>query len=122
MLSLFPTLFDYGAVAVGILRIVVAIIFIAEGYKRLPRKGAETTFFRNLIPIVEMTLGTLFLVGLFTQAVAVALATVSVKQMFAEYKHKSAEERNLSFYILLFFISLSFLFWGPGLWSIDYPL
>ncbi len=123
MLSLFPTFFDYSAVAVTVLRVVVALIFITEGYKMLPQKtGAENTknsFFPRVLSLAESLFGILLLIGLFTQVAGVALAIVSAKRMYLNKRNKGAAA---SLSILLFFISLSFLFFGPGLLSIDYPL
>lgn len=122
MLSLFPSLFDYSAVAVTVLRLTVSVIFIIEGYRRLPKKYSAENFYRNLVPIIEIALGVFFFSGLFTQAVAVIFAAISLKNIFLEYKSGDKKEKAFLFYFLLFFTSLSFLFLGPGLWSIDYPL
>lgn len=122
MLSLFPSLFDYSAVAIGVLRAVVAVVFIIEGYKKLPKKGAVTTLCQKIMPIIELAGGIFLLAGLFTQAAAIILATVSIKKAHIEHKKESDEDQRVSFSVLLFIISLSFLFLGPGLWSIDYPL
>ena len=122
MLSLFPSFFDYSAVAVGVLRVVVAIIFITEGYKNLPKKGEATTFCKKVMPIIELAGGIFLLAGIFTQADALVLAAVSAKKTYTEYKKGSSENQRVSFSFLLFIISLAFLFLGPGLWSIDYPL
>lgn len=122
MLSLFPSFFDYNAVAIGVLRIVTAIIFIAEGYKKLPQKGGATTFYKKIIPIIELASGVFLLAGFFTQADSIILAAVSIKKAYTEYKKGAIEDRHTPFYFLLAIVSLSFLFLGPGLWSIDYPL
>lgn len=131
MLSLFPTLFDYSAVATVVLRVVVAVIFIMEGYKKLPKKSVpmvegitepKKPFVQTFMPVIEFIGGLFFFVGLFTQLVAVILAAISMKKMCVEYKHKSAQNHDFLFFLLLFFITLSFLFFGPGLRSIDYPL
>lgn len=122
MLSLFPSLFDYSAVAVGVLRIVAAVIFIMEGYKKLPQKGAPNTFRKKFLSIVELAGGIFLLAGIFTQADAIILGAVSLKRAYCDRKKEIAEERRTTFYLLLFAVSISFLFLGPGLWSIDYPL
>ncbi len=113
MLSLFPSLFDYSAVAITVLRVVVAVIFITEGCKGLFTKDPPASSYQKFLFVLECIGGTLLFIGLFTQAAVLVLAVASVKKL---YKDRTA------FYVLLFFISLSFLFFGPGLWSIDYPL
>lgn len=120
MLSLFPSFFDYGTVAVAVLRMVAAIIFIAEGY-RVFQKQSEFSV-KKLLSAIECAGGVFLLAGLFTQAAAIILSAVSVKKAYTEHKKESDDERLISFYVLLFMVSLSFLFLGPGLWSIDYPL
>lgn len=120
MLSLFSSFFDYSTLIVAVLRIVVAIIFIAEGYRTFQKQSRFSA--KKLLSAVEFVGGVFLLAGLFTQAIAVVLAVVSIKKTYLEYKNESSAGKNISFYILLFFVSLSFLFLGPGLWSIDYPL
>lgn len=122
MLSLFPSFFDYATIAVTVLRITISVIFITEGYARLPKKGVATTLCQKVMPIIELVGGIFLLAGLFTQAAAIILATVSIKKAYTEHKKESDEDQRVSFYVLLFIVSLSFLFLGPGLWSIDYPL
>lgn len=126
MLSFFPDFFDYSAVAVTVLRIVVALIFITEGYKILSQKDAaddrQSNTIKKILIVSESVLGVLLFVGLFTQIVAAALALVSIKKAYVARKNTEQKNVNLPFYILLFFVSLSFLFFGPGLLSIDYPL
>lgn len=122
MLSVFPSFFDYSVVAVAVLRIITAVIFITEGYKRFPQKNRGTTFCKKFLPIIELLGGILLLVGFLTQIAVIILSAVSLKKGYFEYKKDSDEERNVPFYLLLSAVSLSFLFLGPGMWCIDYPL
>jgi uncharacterized membrane protein YphA (DoxX/SURF4 family) len=126
MLSLFPSFLNYSAIAVAVIRVVVAIIFIMEGqrgaFENLPKKNGTTNFYKKIIPIIELIGGIFLLGGLFTQAIAIILGAVSLKKTYIEYKKDRDECRRVSFFLLLFIISISFLFLGPGLWSIDYPL
>jgi uncharacterized membrane protein YphA (DoxX/SURF4 family) len=122
MLSLFPSLFDYSALAVGVLRFVVGILFIVGGYKYLSQKGAEKSLLSRFLSGTELAGGVLLLAGLFTQAVAVVLGIAAFRNACAAYKKEPREEKLAPFYLLLSIISISFLFLGPGLWSIDYPL
>lgn len=122
MLSLFPSLFDYGAVALGGLRMVVAIIFILNGYKNFPGKDTRATLPQKFLSWGSLVGGVFFLAGFFTQVVAILLSAIAATQVFLEYKKDGETGRQISFYSLLFVVSFSFLFLGPGLWSIDYPL
>lgn len=122
MLSLFPSLFDYNVIAVGVLRVCVAIIFIIEGYKKFPKTRESAIFYKKIIPTIELVGGILLFIGLFTQAASTILGAVAMKNAYLERRKESDKEKRTSFYFLLFVASLSFLFLGPGLWSIDYPL
>jgi uncharacterized membrane protein YphA (DoxX/SURF4 family) len=122
MLSLFPSLLDYNALAVTVLRIVVAVIFITEGYRVFFRKEVLTSSYRKFLSLVELIGGIFLFAGLFTQAMAIILGAVSLKKTYLDYRNGAGEERHIPFYFLLFIVSASFLFFGPGLWSIDYPL
>ncbi len=127
MLSLFQQLFDFQFLALGALRVVVALIFIIEGYKKFPKKNEKILsgkihIYKIVLSCVEFVSGLFLLAGLFTQAAAVALSLVAIKRFYNQYCYKPVNERNLSFFILLFVVALFFLFSGPGAYGIDYPL
>ncbi len=127
MLSLFQQLFDFQFLALGALRVIVALIFIAEGYKKFPKKDEKTLsgkihIYKIIFSCIEFVSGLFLLAGLFTQAAAVLLSFVAIKRMYNQYLYKPANERNLSFYLLLLAVTLFFLFSGPGAYGIDYPL
>ncbi len=132
MLSLFQSLFDYQFVALGVLRIILSLFFIIEGYQKFPKKKTiesikntsswKKNMYKSFFSSIEFVLGMFLCIGLFTQIIAVLLPFVVVKRGYEQYRNKSIEERNLSFYILLGFVSLFFLFSGPGAYGIDYPL
>lgn len=132
MLSLFQSLFDYQFIALGVLRVILALFFIAEGYQKFPKKKTaespenktawKKSAYRYFFASIEFILGMFLCVGLFTQAVAILLPFVAIKRAHEQYRRKPASENNLSFYILLGVVSLFFLFAGPGAYGIDYPL
>jgi putative oxidoreductase len=132
MLSLFQSLFDYQFVALGALRVVVALLFIAEGYQKFPKEKPPVLAENAIRPKnhicacvlsgIEFVSGLFLFAGLFTQASAIILSCVAIKRAYNQYRHKSATERNISLYILLCAISLFFLFSGPGAYGIDFPL
>lgn len=108
---------------------MTALIFISHGYGCFSQKKPFFTeitpegkigLYKKSIAVAQSVLGLLLLVGLFTQAVALALALVSLEKLCFTDKNKTSANRSL--YTLLFFVSLSFLFFGPGLFSLDYPL
>jgi uncharacterized membrane protein YphA (DoxX/SURF4 family) len=132
MLSLFQSLFDYQFLALGVLRVIVALLFIVEGYQKYPKKKAPIStegvapkknhVCKCFLSGIEFVLGLFLLAGLFTQAAAVLLACVAIKRIYNQYRHKPAKERKIEYYVLLAVISLFFLFSGPGAYGIDFPL
>jgi len=132
MLSLFQSLFDYQFLALGVLRVIVALLFIVEGYQKYPKKKApistesvapkKSHVCKCVLSGFEFVWGLFLLAGLFTQAAAILLACVTIKRIYNQYRHKSAKERKIEYYILLAVISLFFLFSGPGAYGIDFPL
>ncbi|MFA5830319.1 MAG: DoxX family protein [Candidatus Paceibacterota bacterium] len=132
MLSLFQSLFDYQFLAQGALRIVVALLFVAEGYQKFPKEKPPTPaenasrpknhVCKCVLSGIEFVSGLFLFAGLFTQAAAIVLACVAIKRAYNQYRHKPAAERNIAYHILLCSISLFFLFSGPGAYGIDFPL
>jgi uncharacterized membrane protein YphA (DoxX/SURF4 family) len=119
MLSLFPQLFDFVIPATAVLRIIVGIVFILEGKRNFFKTSA---YVQKSLAFVEIIGGILFFIGLFVQPVSIVLSFSVLARIYNEYRAKSADKRIYSFYILLFFITISFLFLGPGMVSLDYPL
>ncbi|MCX6735639.1 MAG: DoxX family protein [Candidatus Parcubacteria bacterium] len=127
MLSLFQQLFDFQFLALGALRVIIALIFIVEGYKKFPKKSEKALsekrhIYKIILSCFEFISGLFLLAGLFTQAAAVLLSFVTIKRIYNQYLYKPTNERNLSFYLLLLAVTLFFLFSGPGAYGIDYPL
>jgi putative oxidoreductase len=114
--------------ALGILRIVTALIFMEHGTQKLfgvpapPGGGFPETFSLLWIGgVMEFVGGLLILLGLFTRPVAFLLSG----EMAVAYWMFHAPQ---SFYpalnggdaaILYCFVFLFFVFAGPGAWSVD---
>ena len=129
MLSLFPQLFDFAFPATAVLRLVVAIIFIIEGKRNFYKTPLLSTILNQKIvyakkthAILEIIGGCLLFIGLFVQTTSIILSLLILIRIYMEYKEKPTDKRIYSFYILLFFLTLSFLFLGPGAVSLDFPL
>jgi putative oxidoreductase len=133
MLSIFPSFLDYGLLAPFIIRIVVGLIFVDLGYLKI-RKERERWynlfntfigiggFFVNLIALIEMIGGLLLILGLFTQAAALALALLAFLNLYLEWRDPAFVRRSFVFYPMLFAMTLSLLFSGAGFLAIDLPL
>jgi len=134
MLNPFPELLVYSLLAPVILRLVLGYLFINLGYLKLNTEKSRWTlffetiklqpasFFVKLFAYIEIFTGAMLIVGFYTQIAALILAVLTFGELYTEYKEESLLKRNLVFYLLVFAISLSFLFSGAGLYAIDLPL
>ena len=132
--SLFPDLLNFNAVGPTILRLTLALIFINLGYLKLhgERKGwlmflravniPFPKFVNSAVAIIEIVGGLMFIVGVYTQAVAIILGLLGLIQIFIESKEESLIRRTFVFYFLVIAICISILLTGPGIMAVDLPL
>ena len=130
----FPTLLDFQIFAPAILRIVVGIFFIVFGVSTLGRLKARkiellsrvglrsAAFFNNLDGTIEIIGGIMFIVGLFTQIVAIVFIILSILALSIKSKDTANVLWPRSTYLLLLVICLSLLLTGAGLPALDLPL
>jgi hypothetical protein len=64
----------------------------------------------------------MLLAGAYTQITAMVFALLFFCEAILEYRESDLEKRNLTFYILMFTISLSLIFLGAGAFALDLPL
>ena len=133
MLNLFPELLipTLGPV---ILRLAIGLIFIDLGLLKFRDEKARwiasfetlglrpTDLFVSLYALLQIGGGILLLIGLWTQAAALAFAIFTGIELFVEWRAREVLKRDLVFYLLLFVISLSLLLSGAGGYAIDIPL
>ncbi|QQR64742.1 DoxX family membrane protein [Candidatus Kaiserbacteria bacterium] len=132
MLNLFPIQF-LAPFAYLLLRVSVGFILIRLGIIHIRNRHAlkDTLssgifpyglFFAWYLGIVEIIIGTLFLVGFLTQLAAILSMVLSLKfiMMHKRFTHPLIPSRLT--YVLLFFISLSLLITGAGLFAFDLPI
>lgn len=132
MLNLFPIQF-LAPFAYFLLRVCVGFILIRLGVTHIRnRQVLKDIFSFGIFPygfffvwylgIVEIIIGTLFLVGFLTQLAALLSMVLSLKftVMYKRFTHPLIPSR-LS-YVLLFFISLSLLITGAGIFAFDLPI
>lgn len=134
MLSLFPTLLSYNLVVPFVFRLVSGLTFVVFGYRTFTeRRGENAVRFErfNLKPgavwlwalaSVEMVGGMLLLAGLFTQSAALVLSLILVAGLIAKQKNPQSLELSPDILFLLFLITASLLFLGPGFYAFDLPL
>jgi uncharacterized membrane protein YphA (DoxX/SURF4 family) len=135
-LNIFPDLLTFGLIAPLLLRVTVGLIFIYFGIvKLLKEKEFKISFFQKiglglksaifffwLVAVIEIAGGILLIVGLYTQAVTLALLTVTAGAMYAKTRYPQSMSNSVEFFILLFIVLVSLLFLGAGFFAVDLPL
>ena len=133
ILSLFPELFTYQQVAPFILRLVLAMIFIGNGYSKIFKTFTQTSgffasigfkpgkFWAGVVGSVELASGVMFLTGFLTQLAAILVAIIIIVAI-VRVKIKQGFLGGYDFDLLVLACALSLLLLGPGIFSIDLPL
>jgi len=132
MLNLFPIQF-LAPLAFALLRVCVGALLLRLGIRHLKGRAHlqevfTFTYFKKgvllatLFGIIEIVIGALFVVGLFTQVAALLLMLLSLKIiiMHTRFTHPLIPQRL--FYVLLFSASLSLFITGAGIFAIDLPI
>lgn len=134
MLNPFPELLTYSLLAPFLLRLVVGIIFLDLGFLKFKSErerwiaSFETLrlrpadFFVGLYGSLQIIGGIMFILGIYTQIAALAFVIFTGCELYIEYKMKEVLKRDMTFYIMVFTISLSLLLTGAGAYAIDLPL
>ena len=134
ILNTFPSLLTFSILSPFILRIVLGFIVINLGYLKLSEeKDSWKKLFEiinihpaeNLVKFlafVEIIGGFVLLAGAYTQLTAMIFAVLFFCEAVLEYRESDLENRDLTFYILVFSISLSLIFLGAGAFAFDLPL
>ncbi len=125
MLSVFPSLLDWGFFAPTILRVAAGSVLLLLAYQHLVRDRAmapQLLYEAWILGMLELLGGLSLVLGLFMQigailAIIVSLPLFVLKQRFAPFAayHDST-------YLLLIAIALALLVGGPGALAFDLPL
>jgi uncharacterized membrane protein YphA (DoxX/SURF4 family) len=134
ILNTFPDLLTFSQISPLILRVVLGLIIINLGYLKFTKekKSWEELFetislnpakiFVKILAVIEIIGGLMFLSGAYTQITAMIFSALFFCEAVLEYRESDLERRNLTFYILMFTISLSLVFLGAGAFALDLPL
>ena len=134
LLNTFPDLLTLSQLSPLILRVVLGFIAINLGFLKLGKEQIAwlelfetinihpTKFFLKLFAFIEIVGGLMLIVGAYTQITAIVFAILFFCEAVLDYRESELEERDLTFYILVFAISLSLIFLGAGAFAIDLPL
>jgi uncharacterized membrane protein YphA (DoxX/SURF4 family) len=134
ILNTFPDLLTFSQMSPLILRVILGLITVNLGYLKFTRekKSWEELFatihlnpakiFVKILAFMEILGGLMFISGIYTQLTAMIFAALFFCEAILEYRESDLERRNLTFYILMFTISLSLIFLGAGAFAFDLPL
>lgn len=134
MLNPFPELLNYALLAPFLLRLVVGVIFIDLGLLKFRAEkerwlaSFETLGLRPadlLLPLyalLQIVGGLMLLAGAWTQVAALMFVIFTGAELYVEWKARDILKRDMTFYILVFVISVSLLLTGAGAFAIDLPL
>ena len=119
MLSLFPSLLVYELLAPLLLRVTLGAVLIFWSYGKLKERKSATA---NTVSLIEGLAGILLVIGLYTQLAALAAAIIFFMKLVQKLQTKSLFTNGVNYYFILFIISVSLLFLGPGILAFDLPL
>jgi uncharacterized membrane protein YphA (DoxX/SURF4 family) len=134
MLNIFPIQF-LAPLAYFILRVCVGFILIRLGIRHFKNRNtliADKLFAMPLFPLTtfsvfflcvfELVVGTLFVLGLFTQIAALLTLAYSLKAIFLKkyFTHPLMPQRL--FFVLLGAVSLTLFITGAGAFAFDLPI
>ena len=133
MLNPFPTMF-LSLFAHAFLRIVLGAILVHLGFRHLTKDRAslEAAVYQRwprfarfavlYMGVVEIAIGAMFVVGIYTQIAAIVAMALSTKMLvFRKYFVHSALPQSF-FYMLMFAVSCSLFITGAGVLAFDLPL
>jgi uncharacterized membrane protein YphA (DoxX/SURF4 family) len=128
MPALFPELFDFSIMAAVILRDAVGFYFVLLGERLLRKLRASTEgvsprqrFAGYVYGVGEMIVGSLLVIGLFTQGAALGGIVLSgASLLFGIGRGGHASERHVQ--VLLIVMCVAVLFLGAGPFAYDLPL
>jgi len=125
--SLFPDLFSLAILATAILRIVAGVYFLVLGVQFFTqvRNNIRLTTYARVYGLVlsgmQVLVGILLVIGLYTQGAA--LAAILVSLLVRNVATRLGVTRiPYSTYTLLAVITFCLLFLGPGAFAVDLPL
>ncbi len=134
ILNTFPSLLTFSMFSPLILRVVIGIIVINLGILKLNKEKISwqklfetinflpTQIFVKILAFIEIIGGLILIAGAYTQITAMVFSALFFCEAILEYREPVLEKRNITFYILMFSISLSLIFLGAGFLAFDLPL
>jgi uncharacterized membrane protein YphA (DoxX/SURF4 family) len=122
MLAIFPSLLTYQQAAPFIIRVVLGVTLAWFGYRKIIKKGDSSGSNSMSYGVVEVFLGLLLVIGLYTQLAAALNAIILVIKLGFKAKEGKLMNDGVNYYIILLAMAISLLFTGAGFWAFDKPL
>ena len=133
MLSVFPELFTYWLIAPFILRIVLGAYFLYTGIRHhnidsetwnmvWNNKKIGSQAVGSILAKVQIGLGVLFVIGLWTQIIAIIAITLNKIEWYKRHKFTWNTSPDIWPKIFISAICLALLFLGAGFFAVDLPL
>lgn len=127
MLSTFSSLLAFSIIGTTILRITLGIVLLILAWRTLKAaktlsKHTGTQIFPIAIGMVETVISIFFLIGFYTQIIAITSFVLFIFLALTRRHFASTAIESRLFYSLLALVSITLIFLGPGLFAIDLPL
>src|SRR3989344_819009 len=111
IVSIFPSLFDYSFLAIGVLRVGFGLLLLSTGSRILARQQTTLVDLRAL-GVSASILGLVFIAGFYTQIAAI-LSAIFWGILAVHAPQKTESPANIrSLYVFVALTSLVFLFLG----------
>jgi uncharacterized membrane protein YphA (DoxX/SURF4 family) len=134
ILNTFPNLLTFSILSPLLLRVVLGIIVINLGFLKIGKEKKSWTelletinfkpanIFLKIISTIEILGGIMLIAGAYTQITAMIFSILFFSEAVIEYREPGLERRNITFYVLMFTVSLSLIFLGAGAFAFDIGL
>ena len=131
-LSLFPQILWLAPFSATLLRVAVAFVFFSIAWTHTEKREdlsridflivGHGMWIPAFAAIVEFGIALALFVGIYTQAAAILAALAAIKFFVWKRRYGAMIPISRTASALLFIISLSLLFTGPGAFAFDLPL
>lgn len=118
-ITLFPGLLAYAGVGPFILRIILGAALIHFGAKKIRARGDSSGSNSPAYGFVEILVGILFLIGLFTQLAALLNVLILVIKLGFKSREGKLLSDGINYYLLLLAMAACLLFTGAGSFAFD---
>lgn len=134
MLSIFPELLSYSLLGVSFLRLIVGVtlgiisveVLFIKREDLIAKISKRGWFFAKyslwLLGATSLLSALFMIIGFLVQPVAIISAYLFLNIMYLDSGKNKVLSRSNLFYISMALISLTLLFLGPGIFSVDLPL